>query len=167
MDERIKQIADFYGYGKQKMMLMEEMGELMQAVSKFDRAEVGFESHEAMWNLIDELVDVQVMIDQFREIFGVLPECFEGKYNAKLNRQIKRIEDEKPVWIIDAVHNIGGKEYSWRVPENKKIPTSGSIVYVHAQGEVKLVIVRRSRRMARKDARKLKTMVGDKLEHQN
>lgn len=164
MDERIIRIARYYGYGKQKIQLMEEMGELMQAVSKYDRAEEGGEICETMWNLVDELVDVQIMIDQFRELFGVTTERFESKYNDKLNRQIERIEDEKPAYVIDAVHNVGGKEYSWRVPENKKIPTAGSIVYVHAQGEVKPVIVQRIRRIAKKHAKKLKTMVGETLE---
>ncbi len=166
MDERIKQIADHYGYSKQKIQLMEEMGELMQAVSKYDRAAAGFEAYNAMLNLIDELVDVQIMIDQFRELFGVIPECFENKYDAKLRRQIERIEDEKPVWVIDAVHNVGGAEYTWRVPDNKQLPTAGEIVYVHARGKIKPVIVSGLRRMARKDAKKLKTMVGDRLEQQ-
>jgi NTP pyrophosphatase (non-canonical NTP hydrolase) len=166
MDERIKQIANYYGYGKQKIQLMEELGELMQAISKYDRAEYGFEIYNAFWNIVDELVDVQVMIDQLRELLHVSPECFEGKYNAKLNRQIKRIEDEKLVYVIDAVHEVGGKEYSWRVPENKQLPKVGQIVYVNAQGDVKPVILKRIRRMARKDAKKLKTMVGDRLEQQ-
>lgn len=166
MDERIKQIAVHYGYGKQRIQLMEEMGELMQAVSKYDRAEEGHEIYEAIENLIGELVDVQIMLDQFRELFNVIPECFDARYNDKLNRQIERIEDEKPAYVIDAVHNVGGKEYSWRVPANKKIPTAGSIVYVHAQGKVKPVIVQRIRRLQKKHAKKLKTMVGDTLEQQ-
>lgn len=164
MDERIKQIAYHYGYGKQKMQLMEEMGELMQAVSKFGRAEERLEKYNAKLNLIDELVDVQIMIDQFRELFYVSPEYFERKYNLKLERQMNRVKEEKPVWVIDAVHNVGGVEYSWRVPEDKKIPKRGDIVYVHAKGQVKPVIVQNIRRMPKKYTKELKTMVGETLE---
>jgi NTP pyrophosphatase (non-canonical NTP hydrolase) len=166
MDERIKRIAKHYGYEKQKMQLMEEMGELMQAVSKYERAEYGLEIYNAFWNLVDELVDVQVMIDQMRELLGVGSECFEGKYNAKLNRQIRRIEDEKLVYVIDAVHSVGGKEYTWRVPENKKVPEVGSIVCVNAKGQVQPVIVQRIRRIPKKYAKKLKSMVGETIEQQ-
>ncbi len=164
MDERIKQIANYYGYGKQKIQLMEELGELMQAISKYDRAETEYDIHRARLNIIDELVDVQIMIDQFRVLLGVEPEYFNEKYDYKLKRQMSRIEDEKPVWVIDAVHNVDGKEFCWRVPANRQIPAVGAIVYVNARGEIKPVIVHRVRKMAIKDARKLKTMVGDKLE---
>ena len=92
MDERIKQIANYYGYGKQKMQFMEEMGELMQAISKYDRAETEYDIHRARLNIIDELVDVQIMVDQFRELHDVNADYFDEKYREKLSRQINRIQ---------------------------------------------------------------------------
>lgn len=122
MDERIRKISSYYGFRSQEMQLMEEMGELIQAVSKFERAENPPEAYETMQAIIEELVDVQIMIEQFRELLNVSDERFEEIYNNKLERQIKRIG------------------YAKRRAQQQIMP--------------------RVRRLPKKDAKKLKAMVG-------
>lgn len=162
MDKRIETIAKHYGYERQKMQLIEKIGGLMQAVSEYDRAEDDYEAYATKWWLItDKLVDVQIMIDQFRALFGVLAETFEVRYNDELERQMKRIEDEQLVWIINAAHKLGGTEYSWRVPKDKEVPEVGEIVYVHAKGKVKPVIVQGVRKIKGEQAKGLKEMAGE------
>lgn len=165
MDERIKQIADHYGYGKQRIQLTEEVGELMIALSKFDRRDTSdftsFQYYELRNKICEEIVDVQIMLEQLCFLFDFHPGLMKNFYNAKLDRQIERIEDDELLPCIAAVHRIGGKEYYWRVPEHMEIPNVGEIVNVNAVGQVKPVVVQRIMRVPRIQAQKYKNMVSD------
>ena len=165
MDGRIEQIADHYGYSKQRIQLTEEVGELLVALSKFDRRDLSephsFNLLELRSNICEEIIDVQIMLDQLCYLFDFHSDFMADVYNGKLDRQIEKIKDEKQVYVIGAVHEVGGREYCWRVPDDKKVPAAGSIVYVNAKGKVRPVIVKTIRRMALKHAKGFKTMVGE------
>lgn len=161
MDKRIDTIAEHYGYEKQKMRLMEKIGGFMQALGEYDRAECEYEEYSAKCSLINELVKVQVMLDQFKTMFDVVPEIFEERCKIEIERQMERIEDEQMVFVIDAVHHAGGMRYTWRVPEYQEAPTIGTIVHVQAKGKVKPVLVVGVRTIKRSQAKRLKTMVGE------
>ena len=95
MDERIKRIAKHYGYDSQKMILMEEMGELTQAIVKHDRTEKEEKdaTHKILIhmaernNIIEEISDVEIMLAQMKYFYSCEGEvnCY---VNNKLNRQI-------------------------------------------------------------------------------
>ncbi|MBQ2289701.1 MAG: hypothetical protein II249_03415 [Bacteroidaceae bacterium] len=87
MDERIKKIADYYGYESQMDMLCEECGEFVQARNKLRRNVDG-----AYQNCLEEIADIAIMVEQMKLICGA--DRIEQIMNEKLDRQIQRIKDE-------------------------------------------------------------------------
>ena len=88
MDERIKRIADYYGYDSQMDMLCEECGEFVQARNKLRRNVDG-----AFQNCLEEIADIAIMVEQMKLICGA--DLIEQIMNEKLDRQIQRIEAER------------------------------------------------------------------------
>ena len=88
-DLRIEQIATHYGFTSQADIAIEECGELIQAVCKFRR---GY-SEERYKNMIEEVADVLIMARQLRYLLGY--DVIDSIVNEKLDRQMRRIEDEK------------------------------------------------------------------------
>lgn len=91
IEEGKRVIIEHYGANKQALQLCEECGELIQAASKFVRQDGAPTTVEAM---IDEIVDVMVVADQFLLLFGVSDEDIESRISAKVQRQIRRINEE-------------------------------------------------------------------------
>lgn len=89
--EAAAKIIAHYGAQHQLIKLCEECGELIQQAAKCYDRDQPFSA-----DFIEELADVEVLIMQFRTImgaywFGVL----ERTICEKLDRQLKRIEDEE------------------------------------------------------------------------
>ena len=102
--EKIKAIADHYGYDTQSRQCIEETGELTQAINKFWRKQLGCGNRELpndpeeipMFtkeydNLIEEMADVQVMLLQMAYL---LKTDIQSMADIKLNRQLERIKRE-------------------------------------------------------------------------
>ena len=87
-DERIKTIADHYGIKKQLRQLAEECSEL--AVEASHSARKG-----TTVKIIEEIADVQIMIEQIIYLAKIDRCDIEDCINYKLDRQIKRIKEEK------------------------------------------------------------------------
>lgn len=168
MDERIKQIADHYGYELQKMQLVEEIGEVLQALSKYEKDVHGtfLDRTVAQHNLAEEIADASIMLQQIAHLTATA-EMVDGYIHAKLERQIRRIQNERkmdePVSVIWAVHGIQNgethKEYCWRVPDGMTPPKAGQIALVHCCGTQKNVYVTRNEIMKRREAMKHKTVI--------
>lgn len=88
MDNRIKYIANHYGFTSQADMLIEESAEFIQAVSKFRRGNENEYTH-----IKEELADVLICAEQLRYLLGA--DEIESIMSAKLDRQLQRIEQEK------------------------------------------------------------------------
>lgn len=84
MDERLKEIADHYKLEMQELKLIEEMAELTQAIIKGDKSHV-----------YDELADVEIMLEQIKYLGRYDQEIINYCKEAKINRQLKRIENEE------------------------------------------------------------------------
>ena len=96
--EKIKIIAEHYGYEAQSRQCIEEMAELMQAINKLWRSighgqltEKSFK--ECLGNLPEEMADVQIMLWQIEYLLSA-ENMIEEMIEKKLNRQLKRIEEE-------------------------------------------------------------------------
>lgn len=136
MDDRIKKIADHYGYEAQSRQLIEEMAELTQAVNKlwrFEKECIGgtIEIHKA--KVTEEIADVEIVLGQIKYLLGVKKET-EIWREKKLERTLEKIEPEKMVTVIEGVHDISidhdGKRYVWQVPDGLTVKI-GDIVRVN------------------------------------
>lgn len=100
-EEKIRFIANSYGYDAQSRQCIEEMAELTQAINKFWRKELKCEKcaiiridsklyGETARNLKEELADVSIMIGQMEYLLQMdLSDIIE----EKLDRQIRRIQE--------------------------------------------------------------------------
>ena len=98
-EQKIKYIAEHYGYESQSRQLVEELSELIQAVCKHNRAFGGkqlSESRECPEKdaIIEEIADVTIMMCQIQHILGIGNLDLDSKIEQKLNRQIERIKNE-------------------------------------------------------------------------
>ena len=82
-------IAQHYGFNNQRHILTEECAELIQAVSKIDRAKNIGELDKAYDKFYEEIADVLIMIEQM--IFDEDVETINSIINQKIDRQMKRM----------------------------------------------------------------------------
>lgn len=77
-------IFNHYGAEAQKRQLIQELAELIVAITKND-----------LENIIEEMADVQVMLDQFTISENIKYDKIELMQIKKVRRQVKRIMEEK------------------------------------------------------------------------
>lgn len=83
MKKGIQIIADHYGKEHQSTKAMEELAELIQAVSKSERKAI-----------LEEIADACVMIEQLMYFHDISIEEVEAVMDIKIARQIQRIKSE-------------------------------------------------------------------------
>ena len=96
--EKIKIIAEHYGYDSQSRQCIEEMAELTQAINKWWRVcGNGQRTEESIaecrYNLVEEIADVQIMLYQLGYLLDSRLEVSEI-ITKKLDRQLERIKRE-------------------------------------------------------------------------
>ena len=79
-----KMIFSHYGEEHQKKQLIQELGELIVAITKDD-----------LENVIEEMADVEVMLDQFKINYPKINNKIDTAMLNKVNRQLRRIKEEK------------------------------------------------------------------------
>ena len=102
--EKIRKIAQHYGYETQSRQCIEEMAELTQAINKLWRIQRTIKDLDSFHyypemivsreRIVEELADVQIMVSQLSHLLGSDEGELEGYINEKLDRQIKRMEEE-------------------------------------------------------------------------
>lgn len=100
MDERIKKIAEHYGYEPQSRQLIEEMAELTVAINKYwrfrEKAKTMEDLKESTFlvdNIAEEIADVEIMLEQIKNLTG-LGLKVESIKEYKLTRQMMRIKSK-------------------------------------------------------------------------
>ena len=94
-DKIIRETVNIYG-DKQYMTAVEEMAELMQAISKYLRInysgcdDVSQIQKEAINNITAEMADVYVMLEQLQLMLNIKNGDIHAVINRKLNRQFER-----------------------------------------------------------------------------
>lgn len=86
--DKLQMIADHYGIKKQLRQLAEECSELAVEASHSVRKGTTVK-------IIEEIADVQIMIEQIIYLAKIDKCDIEDCINYKLDRQIKRIKEEK------------------------------------------------------------------------
>jgi NTP pyrophosphatase (non-canonical NTP hydrolase) len=106
-NQKIRYIANHYGYESQSRQCIEEMAELTQAINKLWRAtqskckgvgKVDMIS-EAIQRVAEEIADVEIMIAQLQELLGIDDERVMGIVDMKLDREIMRIREARQTRI--------------------------------------------------------------------
>lgn len=88
-EEKVKQIADFYGLKNQLKQLAEECCELSVEALHYTRERGGTE------RISEEIVDVLIMIQQVIYLLKNDTEKLEKYAEFKVNRQLDRIQKEQ------------------------------------------------------------------------
>ena len=101
LENKIKTIADHYGYDTQSRQCIEEMAELMQAINKLWRkglkcGSVDVNDYYAGFTIpvLEETADVLIMIAQMIYFLKIRDEDLEEVIDFKLDRQLERIMEE-------------------------------------------------------------------------
>ena len=89
-DEKLETICQHYGIRKQLKKLSEEVFELQEAVIDNEWDVDGNTDHIA-----EELADVMVLWAQITLHYDIPTQTVQGIMEEKVERQLKRIEDEK------------------------------------------------------------------------
>jgi uncharacterized protein YabN with tetrapyrrole methylase and pyrophosphatase domain len=97
MKEKLLTIINHYGINKQLKYIHSEYFELDEAIIEFEHDEYDYyseveESHKK--HIEEEISDIMVMLKQFQYYYGISDEEIENIMNYKVDRQLKRIEDE-------------------------------------------------------------------------
>ena len=86
--DKVKKIADYYGLRSQLKQLAEECSELsVESLHYIKRGETE--------RLFEEMADVLIMIQQVIHLLGCGREDIEKYAEFKIDRQLKRIEEEQ------------------------------------------------------------------------
>ena len=88
-EEKVKRIADYYGWNSQLRQLAEECSELSVEALHYTRERGGTE------RISEEIVDVLIMIQQIIYLLKNDTEKLEKYADFKLDRQLGRIEREQ------------------------------------------------------------------------
>lgn len=91
-EEELQYIADFYGLERQFWQCIEEVGELLQAINKLNRAETLEDKYVAMQNIQEELGDVDIIIQQLKLLCG--KKAVEQSIDYKIHRELERIKSK-------------------------------------------------------------------------
>lgn len=89
--DKIKQIANHYGFRHQGRKLSEECGELSVAMLKYLDGEAGRSA------VIEEMADVRIMSEQMQYLMRIDRAELQKAMEAKVDRQIRRMKSDKPL----------------------------------------------------------------------
>ncbi len=98
MKEKLLEIINHYGLMKQLKYIHSEYFELDESMINYLDDECNYysqveESH--VRHIAEEIADVMVMLKQFQYNHEITDEQIEDIMNYKIDRQLKRIEEEK------------------------------------------------------------------------
>lgn len=96
ISEQNKENGRYCGYEAQSNQLVEECAELIQAVNKYRRARAADKDREqvALDNLVEEIADVEIMLEQVKDLLQIPEEDIEAIKLYKVNRTRERIADK-------------------------------------------------------------------------
>ncbi len=97
MKEKLLKIIEHYGEEKQLKYIHTEYFELDEAILNYWNDETYYEEVERndKEHIAEEIADVMVMLKQFQYNHEITDEQIEDIMNYKIDRQLKRIEEEK------------------------------------------------------------------------
>lgn len=96
MIKKIREIAQHYGYDSQTRQAIEELAELIQAISKhirfFGNTRLSKSAPcEERNRVIEEMADVTIMLIQIKELLDISDDDIKKEMARKVNRQMGRM----------------------------------------------------------------------------
>lgn len=92
--QKIQKIASHYGLENQISIAQEELAELIQALSKYRRANDCAGVLNAFADIIEEMADVTLMLQQIRFLLDLNDDDITHGIALKVERQLRRIAEE-------------------------------------------------------------------------
>ncbi|MBY6800145.1 hypothetical protein FCV24_12830 [Clostridium botulinum] len=86
--EQCRKIVESNGVTLQKFVAIEELAELQQAISKYQREQVIFNID----NITEEMADVYIILEELKYICAIYDDEIKNQIGFKLERELKRIE---------------------------------------------------------------------------
>jgi len=84
MQKQLKELLDYYGKDDRLLVVYEELAELTQAITKYERGLTKFNT-----NIVEETAHVLIMIEYLKIIYGFDDLDIKGEINKKLTKLIK------------------------------------------------------------------------------
>lgn len=95
MEEKILRIINHYGLINQKLKLLEEVGELLEAESEMYYGADLSNNYERLINhILEEYTDVQVVLEQHRLYWKLVLEDIKEVFEYKVDRTNGEIDEE-------------------------------------------------------------------------
>lgn len=91
MNGKLKMIINHYGVNSQQRQFFEEVFELQEAIIQYEEPR----RYHSKEHIAEEIADAMVMLKQFQLYYDISTEEIEKIMQYKIDRQIKRIEDDK------------------------------------------------------------------------
>lgn len=102
MKDKLLKIINHYGVMPQLKYFQSEVFELNEAIIREQEARFNYyegygfgDSDKIKGHIAEEIADVLVMLNQFKEYYNIKDEDINEIMEQKIDRQLKRIEDEK------------------------------------------------------------------------
>lgn len=89
LEEKAKAIIDNYGVVHQLKHFQSEVWELNEAIMVFELGDGDIK------HVIEELADVQLMLNEFKEYYEISDMEIDFNMNFKANRQLERIKNNE------------------------------------------------------------------------
>jgi NTP pyrophosphatase (non-canonical NTP hydrolase) len=87
-----KRAIETYGFNTQILVVLEEMAELTQVITKLLRTDVPCSTYAAQ-NLLEEIADVKIMLDQLEQMLKIDDSLIDEEMDYKLNRLEQRLNE--------------------------------------------------------------------------
>lgn len=100
-EKKCLEIARFYGFDAQTNQLIEECAELIQAINKYKRKYLrgqpvreSSDGKAPREMIVEEIADVEVMLCQIKQMFGITELEIEDVAERKIERTMMRMEEQ-------------------------------------------------------------------------
>ena len=102
MKTDLLKIISHYGVNAQQRQLAEEVFELQEAIIEYENSGCYDEedSVEFINHIAEEIADVMVLLNQFKEHYDITNEFILILMRANVDRQLERIKNEVKEWWI-------------------------------------------------------------------
>lgn len=102
MKDKLLQIINHYGINNQLKYIHSEYFELDESIFDYENAGFDFSDEDCKdienkykTHIAEEIADVEMMLDQFKAYYGIEQEEINKIKIFKIERQLKRIEEEQ------------------------------------------------------------------------